>query len=283
MAFSIHRSHNLALDLGRGYFEPSSTLDWCERNYKISYFYAEFYNSTSSLNYVLLAILGIMNSFKIKAERRDYVVFIGAVLAIGIGSCLFHQTLIYQFQLADELPMLFGTATLLFSQINLTNTESFSKLSIVVLMMYTTMIAYIYDQTRIPEIFQVAYGLMALLSALIPIHHISILSKIYPHLSKVLTTGYLWSVGSYILGFAFWIFENNYCDELRSFRESLPYFIQPLFEFHALWHILTGIGGYGGAVFCQYCRKLVKKGEVVELRYLLRIWPVLVERKVKKS
>ncbi|KAG9068848.1 Alkaline ceramidase 3 [Linnemannia hyalina] len=90
-----------------GYWSPNtSSIDWCENNYTISYYIAEFWNSTSSILIATLAAIGYMNLASYKERRMTLLM--QAFFTIGVGSTLFHGTLRHKMQLLDELPMLYA-------------------------------------------------------------------------------------------------------------------------------------------------------------------------------
>ena len=86
---------------------PTSSLDWCERNYVVSPYVAEFWNTLSNASYVVVGLLGVAQCLRRGYEKR-FVAVAAGVLVIGFGSAAFHGTLLYEFQLADELPMVWS-------------------------------------------------------------------------------------------------------------------------------------------------------------------------------
>lgn len=78
-----------------GYWgEPSSTIDWCEDNYALSFYIAEFWNTISNVLFVVLAIYGYRRARREGFEPRFLYQYI-AVIIVGIGSASFHGTLRY--------------------------------------------------------------------------------------------------------------------------------------------------------------------------------------------
>ncbi|KAJ3366329.1 Alkaline ceramidase 3 [Kappamyces sp. JEL0680] len=297
--FNIHRAA-MGSDPknGIGYWGPATStgrLRWLgEENYAASFYVAEWWNTISNLNYMVLALIGVWNTWRIGGEPRDYAVYLGAVLLIGVGSFLFHMTLLYELQLSDELPMLWGTSALLYSIVNILKPERYRTGSMVLLFVYSAVITHLYITWKEPLIFQVAYGrrrrltvgVLAFSSMVYPIHIVSHLAKRYPQLEPSLWGGLKWNVCCYLAGFAVWLLDNSFCDGLRELRGQLPWFLSPLLQGHAWWHMLTGLGGYGGgwcrltvgAVFVQYLRQLSLGRLDVELRYMLGLYPTLVPR-----
>jgi dihydroceramidase len=84
--------------------EPTSTIDWCEPNYKLTRFVAEPLNTISNLSFVLLGLFGAIHGFREQA-KRSYIAMYIMLTAIGLGSMAFHGTLTYLGQQLDELPM----------------------------------------------------------------------------------------------------------------------------------------------------------------------------------
>ncbi|KAF9582557.1 Alkaline ceramidase 3, partial [Lunasporangiospora selenospora] len=95
-----------------GYWSPNTaSMDWCEHNYVVSYFIAEFWNTLSSLFIVLLGELGLHLS---PTKELRFKVAFRTISIVGIGSTLFHGTLRHKMQLLDELPMIYAATALLF-------------------------------------------------------------------------------------------------------------------------------------------------------------------------
>ncbi|KAG6923646.1 alkaline ceramidase 3 [Chelydra serpentina] len=46
------------------------------------------------------------------------------------------------------------------------------------------------------------------------------------------------------MGFFFWNVDNIFCDKLRGLREKMPPVVGAVTQFHAWWHIFTGLGSY---------------------------------------
>ena len=108
-----------------GYWgEVTATMDWCERNYVVTPYIAEFYNTISNLGFIGLSLAGIWFHkncmfffslifffffliFYFFIVEIRYILAYLSVTVTGIGSGLFHGTLLYSMQLCDELPMFY--------------------------------------------------------------------------------------------------------------------------------------------------------------------------------
>ncbi|KAF9917019.1 Alkaline ceramidase 3 [Lobosporangium transversale] len=95
-----------------GYWSPNTaSVDWCESNYEVSYYIAEFWNTISNLPSLLLVILGY-HLFPTNDGRFKLLFWVCGTVAVG--SALFHGTLRHKMQLLDELPMLYSATIILY-------------------------------------------------------------------------------------------------------------------------------------------------------------------------
>lgn len=70
---------------------PTATLDWCEENYAVTPYIAEFWNTLSNLAMIVPGFTGFLYAFKNGVERRIMLCFISLTL-VGFGSWNFHMT-----------------------------------------------------------------------------------------------------------------------------------------------------------------------------------------------
>jgi dihydroceramidase len=91
---------------------PTSSVDWCEANYEHTRYVCEFYNTLSSAAMLLAGALGIW-LHRQTLERRFLWAFF-ALAVVGVGSMAFHATLRFEFQMLDELPMLYTALVMLY-------------------------------------------------------------------------------------------------------------------------------------------------------------------------
>ncbi|KAF9962499.1 Alkaline ceramidase 3 [Mortierella alpina] len=95
-----------------GYWSPNTaSVDWCENNYVVTYYIAEFWNTISSLFIIMLGELGL---HLCPTKERRFKVAFRTISVVGIGSTLFHGTLRHKMQLLDELPMIYAATALVF-------------------------------------------------------------------------------------------------------------------------------------------------------------------------
>jgi len=259
----------------------TATIDWCELNYEVTYYIAEFWNTVSSLIMVILPIFGIIWYYKFsKMYEKESIqlktkfslsisivwCYLGLML-VGIGSMMFHMSLLYKYQLLDELPMVLASGILVYANYSILvsipredNTSFYSKLFnqkwlvILTITTYCSAVTYIYVYVNTDPVFhEVCYGVMV---TIIIIENILIMRKLD-------MPGHLYAlqIFYYLFGFFLWNIDNKFCYYLRAYRNELNvYFdlehnksafiymlvvcMRAISELHAFWHLFTGYSTY---------------------------------------
>ncbi|XP_002168363.1 alkaline ceramidase 3 [Hydra vulgaris] len=226
---------------------PTSTMDWCEENFVVTYAIAEFWNTISNWVMIFPPMFVAYRLWKFQlAEYRVITAFI-ALMTIGFGSFAFHCTLLYQSQLLDELPMIYGTCVMLYCMLELHGIEN--KINIftsAVLIAISIAITMVYVLLKSPLIFLYSYGTLATTLFMLNIRACAR----YTGNRKLL----ILSLASYTFGFILWNIDNEYCQKVRKVRNALPFLFQPITQLHALWHFFAGIGTYGQIIFTMDLR-----------------------------
>ena len=88
-------------------FTRPSNVDWCESNYVDSPFIAEMWNTASSVPMTGVAFFGLYKARQSLLMEDRWAMAWLMLAVVGVGSALFHATLLHVFQAADELPMLY--------------------------------------------------------------------------------------------------------------------------------------------------------------------------------
>ncbi|CAH3026995.1 unnamed protein product [Porites evermanni] len=221
--------------------EATATIDWCEENYAVSSFLAEFWNTISNWLFLLPTLFGAWLSWKTKLERRYTLTFI-SLFVVGIGSLCFHATLLYEMQLLDELPMIYCTCIMIFCICQCSyHPRQHNTTLLLVLIFCCSMITLVYLTITNPLVFQWAYGI--LVAALVVVALMS--CRKHRGSWRLVTI----SLVSYATGFIFWNIDNNFCSSVRLLRNQFPVPMRPFLQLHAVWHTLAAIGSYYHILF----------------------------------
>jgi len=112
--FAEENPHSEAagLRVNKGFWgETTANIDWCERNYAVTFYIAEFWNTLSSLMMVFVGFVGLYAMKKTPvAFRIGYL----ALVCVGLGSTCFHATMRREEQMLDEVPMLFAVSAIFY-------------------------------------------------------------------------------------------------------------------------------------------------------------------------
>jgi dihydroceramidase len=199
-------------------YNKASSIDWCEENYIITGYIAEYYNTLSMIPGVILLTYGFIKSINI---RYNYHIIISYLLSfwLSIGSFMFHARLTKFWQAQDELPMLYLGIWSFFCVMKLYKInyiydyETFIVICIFITRYYVNSSEYIE--------FIVPYSIITVTSLLSFLYHI-----LYIGNSKNIG---LLGIISIIIGFIFWLIDLFFCS---------------LLKFHAIWHLCIGITQY---------------------------------------
>lgn len=227
----------MAAAAGAGASEPfwgpvDSNINWCENDYEVSPYVAEFYNTVSSLPMIFLGLRGALWVATRAAALPRFRFYVGFAClgVVGVGSTMFHATLRYHYQLLDELPMLYGNAALLYISLEDDRTPKYPGPALpLFLVAFTTAVTVVY--LAFPAwyiIFLVSYSAILLLQVAI---YVRTLRKEW--ISERARKLFWLSFASYFSGVFLWMLENAACQHLPGW-----------WKLHAVWHLLAGTGTY---------------------------------------
>lgn len=234
-----------------GFWVPhTSTIDWCELNYMVSHYIAEFFNSTSALIYLMLTAglwidAGYYRKKTLKLPER-YLWNYGWLALVALGSALFHATLKYEMQLLDELPMLYGMAQGFYCA--LPDPNPLWGLGLFGANAAFT-VHYLYARDAFWH--QVMFAVSTTMLVVAYLRQALRLLEMKPKVKKYGARQALWILAKglvmVLLGFAFWLWENGNCAVLTDYKSFLGMPAALALEFHALWHLLS----YAGVLYLQ--------------------------------
>jgi hypothetical protein len=202
---------------------PSSHT-FCESNYKVVQFIAEYYNTITGLALCVSSILFYKNNKKLIGKLNNYLHKANCTLFIvGIGTIFFHGTLLYIFQLFDEIPMLLMTFDYIYILLSITKSNYLYIYYIKYFLSSIIILSYwIHPILQIITFFTFFTTNVCII--------IFLLTKIptkYKNNSIILQSYYLLIVGCIIL--LIWIIDSLFCS-----------YVQHLY-LHSIWHIVTSI------------------------------------------
>lgn len=261
-------------NLGR-WSPVTSIVDWCEPNYQHFDSIAETYNTFSSIAYVIIAfwyfytLERLYRSHAVSAKLRQWRTYVSAVsaLAVGVGTYLFHMTLLREMQMLDEISMNSLILLHIYGMINMADDVdqkeedgrtkrlkffglfNTTKATITAVCCFTlfSITVLVYDNT-IPVVFQTLFGLSILtgviLSGFQAAKKIECVPEYQEYFDKarrekifLLTSVVVVS----LLGFGVWLTDNFSCPRYEHLK------------LHAVWHFCTAYAGYLWGVFATYC------------------------------
>ena len=227
-----------------GYWgKPTSTLDWCEKNYTYTHYVAEFWNTITNLSMIITPIYGLINAYHQGIERR-YMICYALLLLTGIGSWMFHMTLLFEMQLLDEIPMVWGGAFMLYSLYRARNSyDEGGKWVGLALLSYSIIVTAVYLFNKNAVFHEFMYGLLVTGIVFLAVKYT------YLYYKKGVPLFYA-GVVLYGVGFALWNIDNNFCPRVTDLRENklgsnnILKFLSPLTQLHGWWHLMAGYATY---------------------------------------
>ena len=221
-----------------------AVVDWCEPNYVVSPYIAEFWNTLSSVAIFLVGAYGV---WRWARSRGDLEPRFGAgflwLAAVGLGSTLFHGTLLRLPQAADELPMIWLSLVCFYCLVTRRpdTPEATRQRWVAGLTAYALVFSVAYFAIKAYFVFfLLSYGLVVGYVC-IATWRLAFRESRHPMLKRL----FWWSVVAYIGGFSlFWIPERTLgC--AHAFQS-----IQP----HAWFHLSGAIGPYAWVLFAAFDR-----------------------------
>ncbi|CAF3458893.1 hypothetical protein FGSG_08281 [Fusarium graminearum PH-1] len=219
----------------------TSYLNFCEEDYIVTRYIAEFINTLSSLAYIVYGIYGLASCDKFPTASR-LIPYCG-LMGVGICSGGYHMTLKYHTQMFDELSMHLLTTPLLYRLLSYNASPQRTKLvGLALSTLFTTvMITHVVlDEFLLHAI---SFGLGVLIIAR---RSIQIISQRTLDLDtrRDLRNISIAGISFFIFGYMVWLIDNWACRYLIDIRHTVGLPFAFLFELHGWWHFFTGIGGY---------------------------------------
>jgi dihydroceramidase len=238
-------------DKGTGFWgTKTATVNWCEADYVVTHYIAEFANTISSLAIIGNGVYGIYRHWG--TVEPKFIAAYASFIVIGAGSAGFHGTLWRSLQLMDELPMVWANSIFLYILLTMDDKKAqargLERCAIVVVTVLASLAIMHFDEAAAgQDLFLVTYGTgVVYLVARSRTLNFEYNSR---RVHILLETMLLFYAG----GFALWLVDRNFCRLVRSLH------------LHAFWHLGAGVGTYSGVLFWIWVRneKLERKQRIL--------------------
>ncbi len=247
-----------------GFFSPqTSVVNYCEIDYEITPYIAEFINSLSNLAYIYFAFKTLPRTYHLLHVTSWPATNISLVL-VGILSFAFHATLKHEAQIFDELAMYAITGSLnyavythdpspnsstLASKLSFTSTLSRTLLSSALFLSsgYVLYANYITHYSTNLDIHTALF--VILLSTFWP-RTLDLINQATSSKGSAQAKAthqrhlqtFRIAALSFIAGFGIWLCDGIYCHQLRAIRAKIGLPWAWALEGHGIWHLLTALG-----------------------------------------
>ncbi|KAI0652484.1 alkaline phytoceramidase [Trametes meyenii] len=237
-AFANHTAG--AFFSSRAFWGPvTATLDWCEANYQFSRYIAESANTFSNLVTIALAAYGAWQSVSENLPWRYLAGWTGFAL-VGIGSFIFHATLLFEAQLMDELPMIYVAsyccATLFDMSRGFSIRNSNGVQLSVIFVVFNVLFTWSYYLSRDPVYHQAIFASIMftmLFRTLYLLRNGEIAKRLPPGPRSNVTHLFLLGAGTFAFGFFVWNLDNIFCSTVTKWKQSIGWpaaFILEVFD-----------------------------------------------------
>ena len=230
---------------------PSSTINWCETNYEVTYYVAEFWNTVTNLGMIILPVYGLIRCRKLKIELKYTYSFI-LLLLVGIGSWMFHMTLWFEMQLLDEIPMMWCGSYIVYCLYKSRCSKSTSQTKIVSTLLWCNCfigtILYLFNKN--PIFFQTIFALIVTFGIMLSFHYN------YNYYSRLGMKLSIAAVLFTLVGFLCWNIDNLNYDQVTTLRNEVlrPHkglrYLSPITQLHGWWHLFAGFATYSQILSC---------------------------------
>ncbi|VEU20844.1 DEKNAAC101652 [Brettanomyces naardenensis] len=238
---------------------PTATLDFCEENYVVSSYAAEIINTLTNLIYVFFAFNLLLSTIRNKHGAIFILASLG-LLAVGVGSWLYHMTLRYEFQLLDELPMVYFT-WIPFAYVFTIGVENRRTKLIIYggmttsLILFTVIYLFVYQNPAFHEIIYAGISLGLVYRTIVLTNWYVTDRKFKRFMFKLL----IFSMFEIALAFLVWNLDTIYCSGLIRARRFIGLPLGIFLELHGFWHLFIGIGIHHFILFTQCLNAWYKK------------------------
>lgn len=192
---------------------------------------------------------------KYQFEFRFLLLNIGFVL-VGLGSFLFHGTLLYSMQMWDELPMVWTILTFLLILLHIESPKNkINKFVTVAFVLYGIFVSLLHVFSAFTTFFQIHFGILVGLAMVLEFWFAWKFNLKY--FSTHILAPYVFF---HAISIVCWMIDKHFCHWLST---ELPF--NP--QFHAFWHLGSSLACYWGTLYIAALR-----GYVLNQSPSIRLW-----------
>ncbi|KAM6532773.1 hypothetical protein FALCPG4_005824 [Fusarium falciforme] len=256
----------------------TSYLNFCEEDYVVTRYVAEFINTLSSLVYVAYGLYGLLSYSQFPAGSRLFL-YCG-LMGVGICSGGYHMTLKYHTQMSDELSMHLLTTPLVYRLLSFKASPRRTMLiGMVLLSLFTlVMVTHVALDEFVLHAVTFASGVLIVANRALKIISQHVFDS---QTRQSLRNISLFGCCCFGFGYFLWLVDELACRYLTDARNALGLPLAFLLELHGWWHIFTAVGSYIAVVVVDL---ITSDDEVVSDPTQRLAWPIpLVARRMAQS
>ncbi|KAJ5216662.1 alkaline phytoceramidase [Penicillium citrinum] len=256
---------------------PTSKANFCETDYAVSRYIAEFINSLSNVIYIIYGIYGLrqLRSKAMRSKVNKYGDPLRALpywglIAVGLCSFAFHLSLKYYTQMMDDLSMHFTTTPVLHRV--LTANSNRRESIIIAMVLSFVLLVLIAFHTITNELIVHSVSFVGTVT-IIGIRTVRLVqSRTLPDSNGRRQIWGMVRFGAVIfnVGYWLWLVDQWACGFLTKAREAIGLPWAFVLELHGWWHICTGIGAY---IFIAVVDHLVSGEATRNIQQSSFAWP----------
>jgi len=233
---------------------PTASLDWCEKNYVVCNYIAEFWNTITSMVIALLGLAGCYLTYRERIETR-FTVLYSIITVVGLGSVAFHATLLIENQLLDELPMLWGMLGWIYVINTMRSARGATSEKDKALAIKLVSFGVIWTLCS-PWVHQIPIIFQALFVGTV-MYCVYNLHKFY-HICENQTARKLYVIYNFsvVAGALIWLVDKEACNVLHEVFGQF-FWHKYVGSLHGYWHLLMAANVYAGPVFGAIVRSQI--------------------------